>query len=158
MPTDHARVEYQVFTKLAPEAYGALTTLGKTVGAAGLDQELTELVKLRVSQINGCAFCVQYHLNVARRLSVVAVKLDLVAAWRDAGVFSAREAAALAWAEHLTRLAADAAPEHARDAVREHFSETETVFLTIAIGTINAWNRLGVGLGFAPLPPREAAA
>lgn len=155
MPRGHARTDYQTFTALAPAAYGALTTLGKTVDDAGLDKGLTELVKLRVSQINGCAFCVQHHLNVARRIGVAAVKLDLVAAWRDAGVFSDREAVALAWAEHLTNLPADDAGDHVYAAVREQFSEAETVFLTLAIGTINAWNRLGVGLRFPPPIPRD---
>jgi AhpD family alkylhydroperoxidase len=111
---------------------------------------LTELVKLRVSQINGCAFCLQFHVNVARKVGVDAAKLDLVAAWRDAGAFSVREMAALTWAEQLTAMAGSPVPEDAFAALREHFSENEATFLTVSIATINAWNRVAGGLRFAP--------
>ncbi|MHB8885940.1 MAG: carboxymuconolactone decarboxylase family protein [Methylovirgula sp.] len=156
MPLHAPHVTYQAFTSLAADAYAGLSTLSSAVGASDLDKSLAELVKLRVSQMNGCAFCLQFHLNAARKLGVASAKLDLLAAWRDAGVFSEPEMAALDWAEHLTRLAGDALPEDAFAALRVHFSETEAVFLTVAIGTINAWNRLGVGLRFQPpLPPRQ---
>ncbi len=147
-------MEFDTFAALAPAAVAGLMALGKVTDASGLEKALTELVKLRVSQMNGCAFCLQYHLNIARQHGVDPVKLDLVAAWRDAGVFSAREMAALAWAEHLTRLAATPLPAEAFAALRAQFSESEAVSLTVAIGTINAWNRLGAGLGFVPPAPR----
>ena len=118
MSTDHSRVTYQAFGEVAPAAYAALVALGKAVDDHGLDKSLTELVKLRVSQINGCAFCVQHHLNVARRAGVSAAKLDLVVTWTDAGLFSARECAALAWAECLTALATQGAPDDAYSALR----------------------------------------
>lgn len=153
MSIGHPRVDYQTFGKLAPEAYAALLGLGKAVDDSGLDKHLTELVKLRVSQINGCAFCIQHHLNVARKAGVDSTKLDLVAAWHDAGVFSERESAALAWAESLTAVAIQGASDEAYEALREHFTETEAVFLTVAIGTINNWNRLGVALRFSPPLP-----
>lgn len=149
-------VDFQTFLALAPDAYAGMRALGNAVEASGLDGKLTELVKLRVSQMNGCAFCLQFHLNIARKIGVDPVKLDLVAAWRDAGVFSDREMAALAWAEHLTLIAGKAPPEDAYAAVREQFSEEEVVFLTVAIGTINAWNRLGAGLRFAAPVPQAA--
>ena len=114
------------------------------------DKALAELIKIRVSQINGCAFCLQHHLNIARKLGVKPEKIDLVAAWRDAGVFSARECAALAWSECLTNLPTSGAPDDTYAAVRAHFTEAEAVFLTVAIGTINNWNRIGVALRFAP--------
>lgn len=149
------RVSYQDFRSLAPSAYSALVGLGKTAHEAGLDDDLAELVKIRASQINGCAFCLQLHLNRARALGVAAAKLDLVAVWRDAGVFCEREAAALAWTEALTRLDGEVAKDEAWARLREHFSQTHAVALTVAIGVINAWNRIAGSLRFAP--PVEAA-
>ena len=148
------RVSYDDFAERAPAVRAAMAALGTAVDASGLEKTLTELIKLRASQINGCAFCIQYHLTLARKLEVPAVKMDLVAAWRDAGVFSPREMAALAWTEALTLLR----PEDPMDAiyaqVLEHFSTEEALFLTVAIGTINQWNRIAVGLRFAPLVPK----
>ena len=150
MTTDHVRVAYSTFRKIAPDAYAALSALGQAVGDAGLDKGLTELARLRASQINGCAFCIQFHLNAARRAGVAAAKLDLAAAWRDAGIFSGQERAALAWTEHLTRMASEGAPDQAYAALREQFTEKQAVFLTVTIGTINNWNRIAVALRFAP--------
>src|SRR5262245_33449835 len=90
----HARLTYEAFTKTAPAAHAALTALGKAVDESGLEKELTELVKLRASQLNGCAFCLQYHLNAARRLGVASERLDLVAAWPDGDGVTARRMAA----------------------------------------------------------------
>ena len=115
-------------------------------------------MKLRVSQINNCAFCLQIHLNVSRKLGVPQEKLDLVATWHEAGIFSAREGAALAWAEALTHLAGHSVSDEAYEAVRQHFSESELVFLSTAIATINAWNRLGAAFRFAPPIPRKMVA
>lgn len=109
MSAPHPRRRYEEFAKTASHA--ALLALGKSVDESGLEKPLSELVKLRASQINGCAFCIQYHLNVARQLGVAGEKLDLVAAWREAGVFSAREMAALAWTETLTDMSAEAASD-----------------------------------------------
>ena len=154
MSTEHTRIDYLSFTKAAPEVYAALSAIGKAVADSGLEKSLTELIKVRVSQMNGCAFCIQYHLNAARQIGLEAVKLDLVAGWRDAGIFSAREQAALAWAECLTALATEGAPDAVYEALRSQFTETEVTFLTVAIGAINFWNRLGVGLRFSPPIPR----
>jgi len=101
----HVRISYETFQKTAPGAQAALLAMGKTVDESGLEKQIVELVKLHVSQINNCAFCLQIHLNVARKLGVAPEKLDLVATWHEAGIFSEREGAALAWAETLTRLA-----------------------------------------------------
>src|ERR1700740_2053272 len=98
----HARSEYADFQKLAPDAFEIVMKLGKVAAEAGLDKELIELVKLRASQINGCAFCVQFHILQAERLGVSADKLNLVVVWREAPLFSSRERAALAWTEALT--------------------------------------------------------
>lgn len=155
-PPDHRpRISWNDFDRSAPAVTVALRALGQAVDDSGLDKSLTELIKLRASQINGCAYCIQYHLNLARRVGVVPAKLDLVAAWREAGIYGARERAALAWAEALTRMA----ERHICDAVytelQAQFSETEIAFLTSAIGTINAWNRIAGALQFAPPVPSE---
>jgi AhpD family alkylhydroperoxidase len=145
------RWTYQGFAKAAPATHAALIALGKSVDDSGLEKSLTELVKLRASQINGCAFCLQYHLDTARKLGVPAEKLDLVAAWREAGVFSPREMAALAWTETLTDMTADVTSDEAYAARLQHFTETEAMFLTVAVGAINQWNRIAVALRFPPL-------
>jgi AhpD family alkylhydroperoxidase len=144
------RFAYGVFTGSFPDIYAALTDLGKAIGASGIEPELVELVELRVSQINGCAFCMQHHLGAARRLGIDSAKIDLLAAWHDAGVFSEREMAALAWAEALTRLDSHVLHDQVWATLKEQFTEGEAVALTTAIGAINAWNRLGVGFRFAP--------
>jgi len=151
-----AGLSYERFAEIAPAARLALQAMGKAVDDSSIEKTLTELIKLRVSQINGCAFCIQFHLNLARRIGVEAAKLDLVAAWRDAGVFSARELAALAWAEHVTALQDGEATERLRAALHDHFTEAETVHLTVAIANINAWNRIAGTLLFPPPLPRGA--
>ena len=100
----HARSEYEDFKRVAPDAYDLVLALGQVAAKAGLDKQLLELVKLRASQINGCAFCVQHHVLLSERIGVPVDKLHLVAVWREAPIFSPRERAALAWAEALTLL------------------------------------------------------
>jgi len=124
--------------------------MGRQADESGIDKQIVELVKLRVSQLNNCAFCLQIHLNVSRKLGLPQEKLDLVATWEEAGIFSERECAALAWAETLTRLVGHSVPDAAYEAVRRHFSEEEVTFLSVSIATINAWNRLGAAFRFAP--------
>jgi AhpD family alkylhydroperoxidase len=147
-----SRIAYEDFVARAPAVAAALRELSKTAGEAGLDKRLVELIKVRASQINGCAFCVQFHINLARKLGVPVAKLDLVAVWREAGVFDARESAALAWTETLTRLGPESASDADYAALRAAFNEDEALFLTVAIGVINQWNRIGVALRFAPPP------
>src|SRR6201996_3157184 len=101
----HARSEYATFRAEAPDIHEALSSLGKLATRSGLDKELIELIKIRASQINGCAFCLQYHILQAEAFGVSADKINLVAVWRDAPQFSAREQAALAWTEALTLVA-----------------------------------------------------
>jgi AhpD family alkylhydroperoxidase len=145
---------------MAPDIYDAVVGLGQLAGKAGLDKELLELVKIRASQINGCAFCVQYHILQAENLGVSADKLNLVVVWREAPQFSSRERAALAWTEALTQLGSGVSDEVFAEANAE-FSEKELVYLTSAIATINVWNRYGVAYRWTP-PARskrvEAAA
>ena len=154
----NVRIAYETFQKTAPAAQAALLAMGKSAEAAGLDKATVELAKLRASQINNCAFCLQIHLNVSRRLGVPQEKLDLVATWHEAGIFTDKECAALAWTELLTRLADRSVPDEAYEAVRRHFSEDEVVFLSVAIANINAWNRLGAAFRFAPPIPKKLAA
>ncbi len=156
MATD-ARMEFAEFEKTAPEARAALTALSKAVSDSGLDKALTELIKIRASQVNGCAFCVQFHLNFARKFDVPQTKLDLVAVWRDAGVFTSREMAALAWTESLTQLTPSGVADEDFAAARKEFSESELVFLTAAIASINAWNRIAMAFRFSPPIPQETA-
>ncbi|HCA27585.1 MAG TPA: alkylhydroperoxidase [Betaproteobacteria bacterium] len=148
---DHpSRIDRSRYGQIAPAVTAALSALGKAVDDSGLDKPLTELVKLRASQINGCAFCIQYHLNAARKLGGSSAKLDLVAAWRDAGVFSARERTALAWTEALTLMAGNGVSDTAYIELQGQFSESEIAFLTAAVGAINVWNRIAGALHFAP--------
>ncbi|MDB5868682.1 MAG: alkylhydroperoxidase [Polaromonas sp.] len=141
---------YNDFAELAPRAIAALYSIGGAPVEMGLDPALVELVALRVSQINGCAFCLHFHLPLARKAGVPALKLDLLAAWRDAGVFSAPEMAALAWAEHLAHVSRDGAPEAAWADLEAHFDQKQIVALCVAIASINAWNRISVALRFKP--------
>ena len=150
MSEGHVRIAYEAFSKKASSAHAALIALGRSADRSGLDKGLIELVKIRVSQLNGCAFCLNHHLVIARSLGVDAARLDLVAAWRDAGIFTAREQAALAWAECLTTLTPVSASDEVYDGLLKVFSQDEAIDLSVAIATINAWNRLGVGLRFAP--------
>lgn len=155
MSAPEPRMEYEAFTKLP--AYAALAALSRSVTESGLEKALTELIKVRASQMNGCAFCLQFHLNVARKLGVAAEKLDLVAAWREAGVFTAREMAALAWTEALTALDHASVGDQDYAALLTQFTESEAVQLTVAVATINQWNRIGVALRFAPPLPALVA-
>jgi AhpD family alkylhydroperoxidase len=148
------RLSYEDFTKAAPGAYAGLAALSKAVDESGLEKSLTELVKLRASQMNGCAFCVSFHLNTLRKLGVAQEKIDLLPVWREADVFSDRELAALAWTETLTDLSPRGASNKAYAALLDHFTDSEAMFLSVAIATINSWNRLGVALRFAPLELR----
>jgi AhpD family alkylhydroperoxidase len=151
----HARSEYENFKALAPDAYDAVFALTQAAAKAGLDKQLLELIKLRASQINGCAFCVQYHILQSENLGISADKLNLVVVWREAPQFSARERAALAWTEALTLLSAGVSDGVYAQAKAE-FSEKELAYLSAAVASINVWNRLGVGYRWTP-PARKKA-
>ena len=153
--TSSARKEFEDFNQVAPAARAALSALSKAVDDSGLEKALTELIKIRASQINGCTFCVQFHLNAARKAAVSQTKLDLVAVWRDAGIFSAREMAALEWTEALTHLTPAGISDHAYSSAGKEFTESELAFLTSAIASINAWNRIAMAYQFSPPIPQE---
>ena len=151
----HARKEYQDFQTLAPDAYDAVRTLGQLAAKAGIEKQLLELIKLRASQINGCAFCVQFHILQSESLGIPTDKLNLVVVWREAPQFSPRERAALAWTEALTTITEGVSDEVYSQASAE-FSEKELTYLTSAIASINVWNRFGAAYRWTP-PARKNA-
>jgi AhpD family alkylhydroperoxidase len=152
-----ARIDYPAFNQFAPAATAALSALSKAAADSGLDKQLIELLKIRASQINGCAFCVQYHLNLARKANLSQTKLDLVAVWREAGIFNAKEMAALAWTEELTRITPSGIADDVYESVRKQFSESELAFLSSAVAAINAWNRIAIAFRFTPPIPQDNA-
>lgn len=131
---------------LAPEGYAALQAVEAYLEKCGLDHRLVLLIKTRVSQINGCAYCLHMHTADVRKLGESEKRLYLLDAWQESALYSARERAALAWAESLTHIAATHAPDDVFEEVRRHFSEKEIADLSIAIAMINAWNRLAIGI------------
>ncbi|MBK1660744.1 carboxymuconolactone decarboxylase family protein [Paracraurococcus ruber] len=152
------RLDYRA---AAPKLFQAAVGLEKAVASSGLDATLLELVKMRASQINGCAFCLDMHAHDARRAGESEARLYLLNAWREAPHYTARERAALAWTEALTLVAQTHAPDAEYQALQAEFSEAEIAALSFAIVAINAWNRLAIG--FRAVPPlrdqaRDAAA
>jgi AhpD family alkylhydroperoxidase len=133
------RVEIQ---KVAPEAYRAMLEVSGYARRAGMDATLLELVKVRASQINGCAYCIDMHTKDARANGESEQRLYVLSAWREAPFYNERERAALEWTEALTRIAESHAPDSLYEEVRKHFSEAEIVTLSMAIVAINGWNRL----------------
>ncbi|KUP91332.1 carboxymuconolactone decarboxylase family protein [Tritonibacter horizontis] len=126
--------------------------------ASGLDITIIELVKLRASQINRCAFCIHMHTHDARKLGESEDRLHLLPAWRESPLYTARERAALAWTEALTLVADTAAPDADYALVAEQFSPREQVALTLLIGAINSWNRIAIGFRTPHPVAKEASA
>jgi AhpD family alkylhydroperoxidase len=143
----------------APQARQAMMSLYTYVKECGLDAALIDMVWLRISQINGCAYCVDLHYRDALAHGVAARKLNSVMTWAETQFFSARERAALAWAESLTLVAATRAPDDVYEAAHAQFGDKELVDLTYAIGLMNLLNRLGVGFRKEPeVKPEERGA
>ena len=136
--------------KVSPAAFRAMAGLQAYVDQSGLERSLLELIKIRASQINGCAFCLVMHTTEARRLGESDERMHLLNAWREAPVFSERERAALAWVEALTLITKGHAPDDVYDEARRHFSETELVDLTAATVAINGWNRIAIAFRAPP--------
>lgn len=129
----------------APDAYKAMLGLQDYVNQTQLEHSLQELVKIRASQINRCAYCLHMHIADARKAGESEARINLLSAWEESELFTPRERAALRWTEELTRVA-DRSPSDAAFAeLREHFSEKDCVDLSVAIGMINLWNRLNCG-------------
>lgn len=145
--------------KLAPEGIKAMMALEASIAASGLEESLRHLVKLRASQINGCAFCIHMHTTDARKHGDSEMRLYMLNAWRESTLYSARERAALAWTEALTLVAQTGAPDADYELVKAQFTDAEQVQLTLMIGAINMWNRLQVGFRAAhPVSDKDKAA
>ena len=144
------------FMQAAPDSIKAFMALEAQVQGSGLEQSLIELVKTRASQINGCSFCINMHTQDARKRGETEQRLYLLNAWREAPVYTDRERAALAWTETVTLISETHAPDDIYNEVCAHFSEAETVNLTMLIATINSWNRLAIS--FRAVPPVKVAA
>lgn len=137
------------YARLAPEAARALYGLGTYLAASGLEHPLLELVKIRASQINGCAYCIDMHTKDARAAGETEQRIYALNAWRETPFFSDRERAALAWAEAVTRIVGGVSDEVYEEA-RRHFEEKELVDLTWAVAAINAWNRVAISFRSVP--------
>jgi AhpD family alkylhydroperoxidase len=136
--------------KVGPAAYKAMFGLQAYVDQSGLERSLLELVKIRASQINGCAFCLVMHTNEARKAGETDDRMHLLNAWREAPVFSARERAALAWVEAVTLVSDGHVPDDVYEEARRAFSEKELVDLTAATIAINGWNRVCIAFRVTP--------
>jgi AhpD family alkylhydroperoxidase len=134
------------FYKASPEGVRAVLGLEKFVQTSGIPRRLIHLIKLRASQLNGCAYCIDMHVKEARKDGESEQRLHLLSAWRESPLYSDEERAVLAWTESLTQLAQTKAPDEDFEPLRRFFSEEEITKLTVIIGAINVWNRLAVGL------------
>jgi AhpD family alkylhydroperoxidase len=137
-------------TKVSPAAFKAMAGLQAYVDQSGLERTLLELIKIRASQINGCAYCLVMHTDEARHLGENDERMHLLNAWREAPVFTERERAALAWVEAITLVSQDHIPDEVFGTVHEHYSEKEIVDLTAAAVAINTWNRLAIAFRVPP--------
>jgi AhpD family alkylhydroperoxidase len=137
-------------SKFAQPALKSLLDIEKYIKSSGLEEKLIHLIKMRASQINGCAYCIDMHSKDARALGETEQRLYELNAWRETPFYTDRERAALAWTEALTLIAETHAPDSAFEEVRKHFNEKEIVDLTHAISAINSWNRLAIAMRSVP--------
>jgi AhpD family alkylhydroperoxidase len=143
----------------APDAIKPMLAMEDYLKSCGLEHSLIHLVKMRASQINGCAYCLHMHSKDARAQGETEARLYLLDAWHESRLYTPRERAALAWTDALTLIAETHAPDQAYEAVKAHFSPKEIVDLTMLIGTINAWNRMAISLRYVhPEDSKHAAA
>ena len=136
--------------RLAPDGINALRQVEAYLRETTLGTTLIEMVKMRASQINGCAFCLDMHAREARELGETQDRLDCLAGWRDFPGFSEKERVALAWAEAVTRVAETHAPDNLYEDLRGHFTDEEIVALTVSIAVINTWNRMQIAMRRSP--------
>jgi AhpD family alkylhydroperoxidase len=146
------------FKRIAPEGLEAMGHLEAYVRRCGLEPSLLELIKLRASQINGCAYCLDMHTKDARARGEDEQRLYTLSAWRETPFFTERERVALAWTEAVTEVARSRVPDEVYHLARQHFSEKELVDLTLAIVVINGWNRLAISFREPPGTYRPHAA
>ena len=142
-----ARLDY---TKASPEAYKAMLQMEGVVRRSGIDPKLLELIKIRASQLNGCAYCIDMHTKDARFKGETEQRIYSLDAWRETPFYTEKERAALAWTEAITNIQTGHAPDAVYQQLSRNFSEEERVNLTLAITTINAWNRIAIGLRSVP--------
>jgi AhpD family alkylhydroperoxidase len=138
------------FAKVNPNAAKAMYALEAYVKNSSLEPSLIDLIKVRASQLNGCAFCIDMHTKEARSKGEDEQRLYLLDAWREAPFYNDRERAALEWTESLTLISSDHVPNEVFELVRQHFSEAELVDLSMAVVAINGWNRLSIGFRAVP--------
>lgn len=146
------------YVKVAPGAYKAMSALEEYLHHCGLEESLLHLIKLRTSQINGCAFCLDMHWKDLRAIGENEQRLYSLDAWRECPYYSDRERAALAWTEAVTLVTNGHVSDEVYEEVRPHFTDTELANLTLAITTINAWNRLSIASRVVPgayQPPKR---
>jgi AhpD family alkylhydroperoxidase len=151
----NARINYG---KAAPGVYEAMDALDGYLQTCGLERTLILLVQLRVSQINGCAYCLDMHWKDLRAIDELEQRLYSLDAWRECPYYTDRERAALAWAEAVTLITAGHAPDAVYDEVRPHFSDKELSDLTLTVAGINAWNRLSIAARLVPGAYQPSAA
>lgn len=142
-----SRIEYD---KVSPEAYKAMYRLEIFIHKCGLEKSLVELIKMRASQINGCAFCIDMHSKDARANGESEQRLYALSAWRETPFFTERERAALEWTESVTLVSETNVPDSVYELAKAHFTEEELVNLTVVVTTINAWNRLAISFRSIP--------
>lgn len=138
------------FYKASPAAIKAMLGLEERIGKSSIEKSLAELVRLRASQINGCAFCVDMHTTDARKGGETERRLATLVTWRETPFFTDRERAALEWTEALTLISHDHVPDAVWETVRLHFSDEELVDLTLLVSAINAWNRFAISFRKMP--------
>jgi len=142
-----ARLDY---TKASPEAFKAMVQMEGVVRRSGIDPHLLELIKIRASQLNGCAYCIDMHTKDARFKGETEQRIYALGAWQETSFYSEKERAALAWTEAITNIQTGHAPDAVYQQLSRNFSEEERVNLTLAITTINAWNRIAIGFRLVP--------
>jgi AhpD family alkylhydroperoxidase len=143
----------------APDGAKALLAVEASIEKSGLEHSLMELVRLRASQINGCAFCIHMHVKDAVKNGESDLRIHMLDAWRESPIFTDRERAALNWTESLTRIAKTRAPDADYALLQSQFNETEIAYLTLLVGAINVWNRVQIGLrAVHPVEAQAAAA
>lgn len=138
------------YAKASPAATKAMLVLQRAVNESSIEKSLQELVKLRASQINGCAYCIDMHFKDAKAMGESDERLYMLSAWHEATCYTDRERAALLWTDTLTRIADQQVPDDVFFRAQEHFSEQELVDLTLAVVAINGWNRIAIGFASVP--------
>ncbi|PTQ11898.1 alkylhydroperoxidase [Sphingomonas oleivorans] len=142
----------------APDAMKGMLAVEASIDASGLEHSLVELVKLRASQINGCAFCIYMHVKDATKHGESDMRIHLLDAWRESPLYTDRERAALNWTESLTRIAKTHAPDADYELLKTQFNDKEIAYLTVLIGAINFWNKVQIGLRAVHQVEENAAA